>query len=171
MTYKDNRRITVVPFRATLDANLTNQSIRVLLLICSYTDKNNMTFVSQQTLADVAGVTRQAITNQMAILRKHGYIEIINKAYKGRTSSTIQVLFNHPEMQHKEIISDTKYNQEDIDYEGQKRIANLMSNVFNNTTATTKQMPKTGQTATVMKMKQELQLAQLRKLKSDQISH
>lgn len=163
---QDNRKITVVPFRAATDANLTNQSLRVLLLICSYTDKNNMTFVSQQTLADIAGVTRQAISNQMAILRNAGYIEIINKAYKGRSSSTIQVLFNNPTEQRKEIINEAKDNHEDIDIEAQQRIAKLMSNVFGNTTTTPKQMPKSGQTATVLKMKNDLQLAQLRKLKS-----
>ena len=166
MTSNDNRRITVVPFRAALDVNLTNQSIRVLLLICSYTDKNNLTFVSQQTLADAAGVTRQAITNQMAILRNAGYIEIINKAYKGKSTNTIKVLFNNPTDQVKEIINEAKDNQEDIDFDVQQRIAKLMNNVFGNTKAMPKQMPKSGQTMTVQKMKHDLQLAQLRKLKS-----
>jgi DNA-binding transcriptional MocR family regulator len=161
---QDNRRITVVPFRAATDVNLTNQSLRILMLICSYTDKNNMTFVSQQTLAKISGVTRQAITNQMAILRKFGYIEIINKAYKGTTTNTIKVLFNNPTDQVKEIINETKDNQEDIDYAGQQRIAKLMGNVFGKTQATLKQMPKSGQTMTVQKMKQDLHRAQLRKL-------
>ena len=50
---QDNRRIVVMPIRALTDPNLTDKAFRILALICSYTDRNNMTFVSQKTLADI----------------------------------------------------------------------------------------------------------------------
>jgi DNA-binding transcriptional MocR family regulator len=160
MTSKDNRRITVVPFRALTDPNLTDKAFRVLALICSYTDKNNMTFVSQQTLADICKVSRPAITNQISKLKVFGYIEIINKAYKGRNTNTIRVLFETPVHWNAGVDQQSKDNHFNNDADAQKHIAEMLKNVFNIRPTSYKQAASAGQSPTVQKMKEEIKKAQ-----------
>lgn len=156
----DNRKIVVLPIRAITDPSITDGALRILALICSYCDKNNTTFVSQKTLADDFKVSRQAITNQMAKLRAFGYIEIVKKSYKGKNTNTIKVLFVAPIHVEQAIKSDVQNNVLDVDIDGQLRIQNMMHNVFNIRPTTFKQMPKSGQSPTVQRMKAEIKKAQ-----------
>ena len=160
MTSKDNRKIQVMPIRAVTDPNLTDKAFRVLALICSYTDKNNMTFVSQQTLADICKVSRPAITNQISKLKVFGYIEIINKAYKGRNTNTIRVLFETPVHWNAGIDKQSKDNHFDNDADAQKHIAEMLKNVFNIRPTSYKQLASAAQSPTVQKMKEEIKKAQ-----------
>jgi biotin operon repressor len=167
MTSKDNRRITVVPFRALTDPNLTDKAFRILALICSYTDKNNITFVSQQTLADICKVSRPAITNQISKLKVFGYLEIINKAYQGRSTNTIRVLFDTPVHWNAGFDQKSKDNHFNNDADAQKHIAEMLKNVFNIKPTSYKQAASSGQSPTVQKMKEEIRKAQKKRLDWD----
>jgi biotin operon repressor len=149
-----------MPIRAVTDPNLTDKAFRVLALICSYTDKNNMTFVSQQTLAEICKVSRPAITNQISKLKVFGYLEIINKAYKGRNTNTIRVLFETPVHWNAGIDQQSKDNHFNSDDDAQKHIAEMLKNVFNIRPTSYKQLASAGQSPTVQKMKEEIKKAQ-----------
>ena len=164
MTSKDNRRIVVMPIRALTDPNLTDKAFRVLALICSYTDRNNMTFVSQQTLADICKVSRPAITNQISKLKVFGYLEIINKAYQDRKTNTIRVLFDTPVHWNAGVDQQSKDNHFNNDADAQKHIADMLKNVFNIKPTSYKQAAASGQSPTVLKMKEEIKKAQKKRL-------
>ena len=161
---QDNRRIVVMPIRALTDPNLTDKAFRVLALICSYTDRNNMTFVSQQTLADICKVSRPAITNQISKLKVFGYLEIINKAYQGRKTNTIRVLFDTPVHWNAGVDQQSKDNHFNNDADAQKHIAEMLKNVFNIKPTSYKQAAASGQSPTVLKMKEEIKKAQKKRL-------
>lgn len=90
----DNRQIAVMPLRALKDMELTNGSIRVLGLVCSYANRAGITWVSQARLAEDLGVTRSAITHHITALRKKNYLERIKKGRKSRFTSTLRVIYN-----------------------------------------------------------------------------
>ena len=64
----DNRQVVVMPLRALKDMELTNGSIRVLGIVCSYANRAGITWVSQARLAEDLGVTRSAITHHISAL-------------------------------------------------------------------------------------------------------
>jgi len=90
----DRRQIAVMPLRALRDMELTNGSIRVLGLVCSYANRAGITWVSQARLAEDLGVTRSAITHHITALRKKNYLERIKKGRKSRFTNTIRVIYN-----------------------------------------------------------------------------
>lgn len=90
----DQRQIAVMPLRALADKRLDNQAIRVFGLVCSYANRAGITWVSRQTIADILKVTPQAISKQVAALKRLGYIEVVRKGYKAQRTETMRVVFN-----------------------------------------------------------------------------
>lgn len=90
----DQRQIAVMPLRALADKRLNNQAIRVFGLVCSYANRAGITWVSRKTIADILKVTPQAVSIQVAALKRLGYIEVVRKGYKGQRTETIRVVFN-----------------------------------------------------------------------------
>lgn len=90
----DQRQIAVMPLRALADKRLDNQAIRVFGLVCSYANRAGITWVSRKTIADILKVTPQAISIQVAALKRLGYIEVVRKGYKGQRTETMRVVFN-----------------------------------------------------------------------------
>ena len=95
---QDPRKFVVLPIRAVADKNVTRQAFRVLAAVCSYANRNGFTWVSQDTLAAVLGITQQSLSHQIVILKQLGYIEETAKAYWGKgptaRSSTMRVIFD-----------------------------------------------------------------------------
>lgn len=84
----------VMPWRAVTDERINKSAaIIVLMAICGHTNRVGETYVSQQTLADILKVTRQAIQKQMSILVKYGYLEVIQRGGK-HFSSRHRVVFS-----------------------------------------------------------------------------
>jgi DNA-binding MarR family transcriptional regulator len=90
----DQRQIAVMPLKALSDKRLDNQAIRVFGLVCSYANRAGITWVSRRTIANILEVTPQAVSKQVAALKRLGYIEVVRKGYKGQRTETMRVVFN-----------------------------------------------------------------------------
>lgn len=171
----DQRQVCVLPFRAVADKNLTDGGLRVLAAICSYCNRAGITWVSQAKLAADLGCSRQAITNQLAQLRRLGYVEVVSKSFKGIKPNTIRVVFDPsikaeeaiamvsakedarpPEMRQKE----EQAMQEPVDREGQRRIAQMLAKALKNPNPKKEYtMPRSGETRAVKAVKEANQKA------------
>jgi hypothetical protein len=157
----DQRTLCVLPFRAVADKQLTDGGLRVLAAICSYCNRAGITWVSQAKVASDLGISRQAITNQMAQLRRLGYVEIVKKGFRGERSNTIRVIFD-PTVDAETAIAITSAQeptrppamQDTPDPEGQARIASLIAKALKTPPTERKTMPKDGQTRTVKAIKE-----------------
>lgn len=152
----DQRTLCVLPFRAVADKQLTDGGLRVLAAICSYCNRAGITWVSQAKVASDLGISRQGITNQMAQLRRLGYVEIVKKGFRGERSNTIRVIFD-PTVDAETAISITSAQedtrppamQDTPDSAGQARIASLIAQALKTPPTERKTMPKSGETRTV----------------------
>jgi hypothetical protein len=84
-----------MPLKALSDKRLDNQAIRVFGLVCSYANRAGITWVSRQTIANILQVTPQAVSKQVAALKRLGYIEVVRKGFKGQRTETMRVVFNN----------------------------------------------------------------------------
>ena len=169
----DQRKVAILPIRALTDQKLTDGAFRALALVCSYCNRAGITWVSQKKLAEDAKVSRQAITNQLAQLRQLGYVEIIRKGFRGERCNTVRVIFdtnisaedaiamtsNKEDTRPPVIREEQERQAQEIDREGQARIARLISQALKQPLKQEKTMPTSGQTRTVKKMKEDIQKA------------
>lgn len=168
----DQRKVSILPLRALRDRRLSDACVRVLAILCSYTNRAGLTWVSQARLAKDMEVSQQAISKQMVKLKAAGYVEVVRKGFKGVANDTVRVIFDEsidtataiavtssiedtrtPAMKE----ADMKREQEQIDREGLKRIQDMIKGVVKPVVPPPKtyQMPK-GDTVTVAKMKAEI---------------
>jgi DNA-binding transcriptional ArsR family regulator len=178
----DQRKVCIMPIRALTDERLTDGSVRILALVCSYCNRAGITWVSQKRLAEDMKTSRQNITNQLAKLREAGYVEIIRKGFRGERCNTLRVIFD-PSLTAEEAITMTS-NKEDtrppaireeqerqaseqIDREGQAKIARLISQALKQPTKPKGYaMPAKGETRAVREVKEAMQKTQAKRSKS-----
>ena len=178
----DQRKVCIMPIRALTDERLTDGSVRILALVCSYCNRAGITWVSQKRLAEDMKTSRQNITNQLAKLREAGYVEIIRKGFRGERCNTLRVIFD-PSITAEEAITMTS-NKEDtrppaireeqerqaseqIDREGQAKIAKLISQALKQPTKPKGYaMPAKGETRAVREVKEAMQKTQAKRSKS-----
>lgn len=170
----DQRKIAVMPLKALTDQTLTDGSIRILGVLCSYCNRAGITWVSQARLAKDLNISRQAVTNQLMQLRAAGYVEIIKKGFRGERCNTLRVIFDQSvdaatAMAVTSSIEDTRppaikeeqaMQAEQPDPEGQRRVAQAISKVLKQPIKRYKTMPKQGETITVKSMKEAIKKAQ-----------
>ncbi len=102
---KGQKHYMVVPWRAACDKRINKTAAYlVLTIICGYTNRHGETWVSQQTIADILDVSQQAVSKQLSILVKMGYLEVLQKSGVNR-SARHRVVFD-PSM----TIDDVKAN-------------------------------------------------------------
>jgi hypothetical protein len=104
---QDPRKFAVVPIRAITDKSITPTAFRMLALVASYANRNGFTWVGQETLAQVMGITNQAISLHIVALKQAGYIEETAKAYWGGPTarcSTLRVIYD-PTMTAEDVIA------------------------------------------------------------------
>ena len=183
----DQRKLAVVPLKAATDTKLTDGAVRVLIVLCSYCNRAGITWVSQARLAQDLGVSRQAVTNQLAQLRNAGYVEIVKKGFRGERSNTLRVVFDSTvdtetaiavtsaqEDNRPPAIKQEQAMQDNTpDPEGQRRIAQLVAKALK-PTVTKKEytMPKGKPTRTVQEMQDSIAKAKQKKAsKADSIGH
>ena len=178
----DQRKVCIMPIRALTDERLTDGSVRILALVCSYCNRAGITWVSQKRLSEDMKTSRQNITNQLAKLREAGYVEIIRKGFRGERCNTLRVVFD-PSITAEEAITMTS-NKEDtrppaireeqerqvseqIDREGQARIARLISQALKQPTKPKGfDMPAKGDTRAVREVKEAMQKTQAKRSKT-----
>lgn len=143
----DQRKIVVLPFKAVFDPQLSAAGVSVLAAIAAYCNRAGITWVSQRRLAGDLKITQQAVSKQVAKLKKLGYIEVLRKGYSGARHETIRVIFD-PTITAEEAMSmvsnvedarppglkaeEEKRLQEEVDKEGLRRIADMINQSITN---------------------------------------
>ena len=163
----DQRRLAVIPIRACTDSTLTLGMMRALVLICSYANRSGITWVSQKALADKLGVTQQAISKHLVKLTKAKYIEVLKRPVPGYSHTTWRVIYD-PSVSAEDAVSITSAiednrppymkeqqmrEQEEVDREGQRRVAQAISKALKQQPKRINTMPKHDATRTVKEMK------------------
>ena len=170
----DQRKIVVLPFKAVFDKELGAAGVAVLAGLCAFCNRAGVTWVSQRRLAGDLSISQQAVSRQVAKLKKLGYIEVLKKGYSGARHETVRVIFD-PTITGEEAIAmvsnvedarppgliaaEEERLQNEVDKEGLKRIAEMLKKTFNTTITPTKkeyQMPQDKETITVKQMKAKL---------------
>jgi len=103
---------SVMPSRVFADARILNASIRVLGTICCHANQHSgIVFTNQLTIANRLGISKQAVSRQMRLLEKCGYIKKIYKENplrkKGRKGATWRILYD-PKTTDEDIIAHNK---------------------------------------------------------------
>jgi len=92
---KDLRKYSILPFNAVMDKRINRtRALHVLAALCSYVDRNGVTFVSQDRLAADLGISRQAVNKQLTILKDLGYWVYAKKRYKDQKTSSVKVIYD-----------------------------------------------------------------------------
>lgn len=90
----DGRNYVVMPIRAIKDKRInTSAAYLVLSAICTFTNRHGETWVGQQTIADMLGVSKQAIQRQVSRLIETGFLELLEKGHTGK-SNRYRVVFD-----------------------------------------------------------------------------
>lgn len=166
----DQRKASVMPIRACTDKQLTHGMLKVLMLVCSYTNRAGITWVSQAKLASQLEVTQQAVSKHLVKLTKAGYLEVLKRPIPGQKHTTWRVIFD-PNISAEDAVAitssieDTRppYMKEEQqnqtpDPEGQRRIAQLIAKALRQPTKPPERtMPQPGESITVKKMKAEIE--------------
>jgi biotin operon repressor len=122
-----SRQFFIAPIRALSDMRLSDNSFRILCLVCSYCNKEGITWVSQKSLSEDMGVSRQAITKQITNLRNLGYIQIIKKGFRSTHSNTLKVIFDETQL----VVDQLEVDEDEIDVEAQKNVIQMINKAFN----------------------------------------
>jgi len=90
----DQRSITVCPIRAASDRRLSGMALRGLLILCSYTNKAGVAWVSLERIGKDLSVSRPRAGQLIKQLTDLGYVRVIHKGFKGYCADSRQVIFN-----------------------------------------------------------------------------
>ena len=148
-----SRQFFIAPIRALSDMRLSDNSFRILCLVCSYCNKQGITWVSQKSLSEDMGVSRQAITKQITNLRNLGYIVIIKKGFRSTHSNTLKVIFDETQL----VVDQLEVDDGEIDVEAQKNVIQMINKAFNRQPQLDAQSSsKRAETPTVKAMKEHI---------------
>ena len=145
----------MLPIRAVKDKNLSSGALSVLALLCSYCNKEGITWVSQSTLADDLDITRPAITKQISKLRSLGYIQTIKKGHRNVHSNTLQVIFDLVEQP---IVSQLEVDS--VDRDAHSKIMAMINKAFNRPISLDEMSSQRYESPTVKAMKEQLKIKQ-----------
>jgi biotin operon repressor len=157
MTKYKKANFIMLPSRAAKDNNLTDGGLRILMLICSYCDKEGITWVSQKTLAEDMDVTRQAITKQIMQLRKLGYVQTIKKGHRNIHSNTLQVIFDTVEQP---IVDELEVGGIDVD--AKAKVMTMINKAFKRPTMLHIVPTVRSESPTVKAMKEQIKMKQFK---------
>jgi biotin operon repressor len=157
MTKYKKTNFIMLPTRAAKDKNLSNGALSVLVLLCSYCDKDGTTWVSQKTLSEEMDITRQAITKQIMQLRKLGYVQTIKKGHRNVHSNTLQVIFDTVEQP---IVS--QLDVDGIDVDAQSKVMAMVNKAFNRPTLLHSVPITRSESPTVKAMKEQIKMKQFK---------
>ena len=107
------KQYSSTPFRAMTDMRLHEKPLRVLGLLCSYTNRAGITWVGQETIAKQMGTTKQTVGKHMKLLKELGYIEVVSKGFRGERANTTRVIFD-PSVTTEDAIGIASTAEEDV---------------------------------------------------------
>jgi len=73
---------------------MTAQVLRALLILCSYTNKAGVAWVSLERIGKDLSVSRPRAGQLVKKLTELGYVRVIHKGFKGYCADSRQVIFN-----------------------------------------------------------------------------
>jgi hypothetical protein len=176
----DQRKVCVLPIRAVFDKKMSHGALQALAALCAYCNRAGITWVSQTRLAQDLGISQQAVAKQFKQLRELGYLETVRKGFKGERTDTLRVIFdptitaeqaitmtsNKEDSRSPAIIEDQAKQADEVDREGQARIARLISKALKQPLKEEQTMATPGQSRTVRKMKEDIEKAKGKRLPS-----
>lgn len=174
----DQRKVCVLPIRAVFDKKMSHGGLQALAALCAYCNRAGITWVSQTRLAQDLGISQQAVAKQFKQLRELGYLETIRKGFKGERTDTLRVIFdptitaeqaiaitsNKEDSRSPAIKEDQAKQADEVDREGQARIARLINKALKQPLKEEKAMATSGQSRTVRKMKEDIEKAKGKRL-------
>lgn len=89
----DLRHFAVVPFRAITDRSITEMQLRVLLMLCAYSNRAGLTWVGLQRIGDHFGISLNRAAVHTRALIKAGYVKVIYYGFKGERAHTRQIIY------------------------------------------------------------------------------
>jgi len=92
-----NQRFSVAPAKAAIDKDLPDTVYRTLAVLGIYGDTNGWCWPSTTTIAELRGMSRQAVSKHIRTLEERGYLNV-QKRYKedgGQTSNMYQIRFDY----------------------------------------------------------------------------
>jgi DNA-binding IscR family transcriptional regulator len=89
----DLRHFAVVPFRAITDRSITEMQLRVLLMLCAYSNRAGLTWVGLKRIADHFGISLNRAAVLTRALIKAGYVKVIYYGFKGERAHTRQIIY------------------------------------------------------------------------------
>lgn len=176
----DQRKVCVMPITAVFDKKMSHGGLQALAALCAYCNRAGITWVSQTRLAQDLGISQQAVAKQFKQLRELGYLETVRKGFKGERTDTLRVIFdptitaeqaitmtsNKEDSRSPAIIEDQVKQADEVDREGQARIARLISKALKQPLKEEQTMATSGQSRTVRKMKEDIEKAKGKRLPS-----
>lgn len=96
MDYQQSGRFSTIPARAFVDRRLDNAALRVLGILGCYSNRFGWCFPSLSELAKETGVSRQAISKQVAVLIELGYLKsrVRFRPNGSQTTNKYQIIFD-----------------------------------------------------------------------------
>lgn len=79
-----DQRFSHFAARAVFDARISDNDLRVLAALGTYTDAQGWCFPKQETIAERIGKTRPTVSGSIKKLVAAGYVEVKNKTVRGR---------------------------------------------------------------------------------------
>ena len=103
---------SVLPSRCFADNRLRGATFRVLGILCSHTNqRSGLVYVNQLTIGNRLGISKQAVSRQMRLLEKCGYIKKIWKENplrkQGRKGATWRLIYD-PAVTDEDILAHNK---------------------------------------------------------------
>ena len=95
-----NQRFSIAPAKAVADTELSDSAYRTLAALGIYGDKNGWCFPRLQTVGNILGKSKQAVSRDIQTLQSKGYLEIhprYDKESGARRSNLVRIRFDYSE--------------------------------------------------------------------------
>lgn len=107
------KQYSISPFRAASDKRLHEGTLRVLMILCSYTNRAGITWVGLTAIGKQLGISKQAVGKQMKLLESLGYVEVVSKGFRAERADTRRVVFD-PDLKTEDVIAVASSGEEDV---------------------------------------------------------
>jgi hypothetical protein len=107
------KQYSITPYRAAADKRLHEGTLRVLMTLCSYTNRAGITWVGITAIGKELGISKQAVSKQMKLLESLGYVQVVSKGFRAERANTRRVIFD-PSLTTEDVIAVAGSAEEDV---------------------------------------------------------
>lgn len=89
-------RFAIIPTAAVMDTSLTSTQMRVLMVLATFSDRDNRSYPKQATLAEACGKARETVNRALQVLAEKGYVQVVQRWREdgSQTSNSYTVLLD-----------------------------------------------------------------------------